>query len=356
MFTLICVLIALQYIYYQIKVMVGLALKSSIREKILSGTVSGIMAVILNFYAVDTSFEVNFGLAFTVLLVTLLYSGSFSFLIGYIMFGIWNYAPPFSNPTFSLEVYILIGFIFIIVDMFVRDYKVHTKGVISLVILSLMFFLNIYIISIDLIFSLTTAFIYLLLTTISLFVAIGIIRYQQHYVRLNQRLSMEATHDSLTGLLNRRSFEEMINHLDPSTKVSMLMIDVDFFKKINDIHGHPVGDLVLKEIAAALGNVCSGKEMIARTGGEEFTVILRNQAMDTAKSVAEEIQRTIEALDIVVGDEILKVTISIGVASYPSQVDAIDDLYALADEHLYIAKKLGRNQVCCEKKQSIIVE
>lgn len=356
MFTLICVLIALQYIYYQIKLMMGLALKSSIREKILSGVVSGLMAIILNFYAVETSFDVNFGLAFTALLVGLLYSGSFSFLIGYIMFGLWTHTLANTESIFSLEIYILIGLIFLVLDTFVKNFKIHTKGLLALAIVSLMFCLNTYIISGDLSFAVTTSVIYMILTTISLFVAIGIIRYQQEYVRLNQRLSMQATHDSLTGLPNRRSFEEKIKKLNPSETASMLMIDIDYFKKINDIYGHPVGDLVLKKTAAALKEVCTDKVTIARTGGEEFVVILRGHTMDMAKSVAEDIRAAIEALDTKAGDEILKITISIGVASYPSQVDSVDDLYALADEHLYIAKKLGRNQVCCEKKQSAIVE
>lgn len=356
MFTLICVLIAIHYIYYQAKLMMRLALKNSIREKIVSGAVSAVMAVILSFYAIETSFDVNFGLAVTALLVCLLYSGIMAFMIGYTLFGIWTYAFTYTDPTFSLEVYILVSLVFIVVDIFIKDYKIHTKGVVVLFILSLMFFLNIYVISNELNFAVTTALIYLGLTTISLLVAIGIIRYQQNYVRLYKRLAMEATHDSLTGLPNRRSFEETINQLDPGSEVSMLMIDIDYFKKINDVHGHPVGDLVLKETAAALRDVCSEKETVARTGGEEFALILRDQTLDTATSIAEKIRASIESLDIIIGDEILKITISIGVAGYPSQADSIDDLYALADEHLYIAKKLGRNQVCCEKKQSIIVE
>jgi diguanylate cyclase len=356
MFTLICVLIALQYIYYQVKWHLGLALINNTWEKLLSGIVSGLMAVILSFYVLETHFDVNFGLAATVLLVGLFYSGKSTFIISYIIFAIWSYLMPYSSLVFNLEVYILIGLMFLVIDTLFKSKEIYIKGLVALFALSAIFCLNLYFISYDVYFSVSITALYLMLTTISLFVSIGVIHYQQEFVRLHRRLAAEATHDGLTGLLNRRSFEEAIKQLDSKNEAALLMIDIDHFKKINDTYGHPTGDAVLEATAAALRAACKVKATIARVGGEEFAVLLRNQDMESAKMTAEDIRAAIEALSIEFDEGIVKITISIGIAGYPEQVKSPEQLYKIADEHLYMAKKLGRNQVCFERKQSVIVE
>ncbi|CAM4207649.1 GGDEF domain-containing protein [Lacicoccus alkaliphilus] len=356
MFTLVCILIALQFIYYQIKWRLGFALMSTTREKVLSGIVGGFMSIILSFYAVETQSGITFGLGITALLICLVYSGRFSFLIGAAMFAVWIYALPYHTLIFPIETYIWVSALFIIIETMYKDSKVELKGLSSLVVLSFFFFLHLYQISSEIPYALGITALYLTLTTVSLLTGIGIIRYQQEFVRLHRRLAAEATHDGLTGLLNRRSFEEAIKQLDSKNEAVLLMIDIDHFKKINDTYGHPAGDAVLEATADALREACKVKETIARVGGEEFAVLLRHHDMESAKKAAEDIRAAIEALSIELDEETLKITISIGLASYPEQVRSPEQLYKLADEHLYIAKKLGRNQVCCERKKSVIVE
>ncbi len=356
MFTLVCVLIALQYVYYQIKWRLGFAMMSTTREKVLSGTVSGFMAVILSFYAVETQFGITFGLGITALLICLIYSGRVSFIIGAVIFGIWIYGFPYHSLVFPIETYIWVGILFIIIETLYKDSRVEFKGLSSLIALAFFFFLHIYWISGEISFAINTTAMYLTLTSISMLAGIGIIRYQQEFVRLHRRLSADATHDGLTGLLNRRTFEEVIKQIDTAKAAALLMLDIDHFKKINDTYGHPAGDAVLEATAAALKEACTGKETVARVGGEEFAVIIRDVDMDEAMEMAERIRTAVESLEVYVGDDVLTLTTSIGVAGYPFQAQSTEDLYKLADEHLYIAKKLGRNQVCCERKQSVIVE
>lgn len=355
MFTLVCVLIALQYIYYQIKWRLGFAMMSTTREKVLSGTVSGFMAIILSFYAIETQFDITFGLGITALLICLVYSGRVSFIIGAVMFGIWIYALPYHSLIFPIETYIWVGILFIIIETLYKGSRVELKGLSSLVVLAFFFFLHIYWISGEIPFAVSTTALYLTLTTVSLLTGIGIIRYQQEFVKNVRLLSTQATHDGLTGLLNRRSFDEVIKQVDTTKESALLMLDIDHFKSINDTYGHPAGDAVLKATADALKKTCTVKETIARVGGEEFAVMVRDADLNGAVEMAERVRAAIESLKVKVDDDIITLTTSIGVATYPSQVKSIADLYRLADEHLYIAKKLGRNQVCCERKQSSVI-
>ena len=158
--------------------------------------------------------------------------------------------------------------------------------------------------------------------------------------------------DNLTGLYNRRfldkRFEEEISRAKRNvTPLSCFLLDIDFFKKINDTYGHDFGDFVLKEIADVLKNNLRGYDGIVRFGGEEFIVILPGVDADGAKKAAEKIRGKIESHDFTRNDTTHKVTISIGVFSCPStdMNESIDHYIKSADEALYKAKESGRNRV-----------
>jgi diguanylate cyclase (GGDEF)-like protein len=163
--------------------------------------------------------------------------------------------------------------------------------------------------------------------------------------------------DYLTGTNNRKAFDK---ELDLSLKlikvevkenrvgveqladISLIMLDIDYFKRVNDIFGHPVGDEVLRKISDLLKNSVRETDMIARVGGEEFVVILKNVNQQFALKKAEEIRLGIEQLSF--ANPELKVTASLGVVSSESSTDT-KILYGYADKALYTAKKAGRNQV-----------
>ncbi|RKY31792.1 MAG: hypothetical protein DRP74_04080 [Candidatus Omnitrophota bacterium] len=167
---------------------------------------------------------------------------------------------------------------------------------------------------------------------------------------LYHELQELAIRDSLTGVFNRRYYLERLNEeLRRSGKFkynfSCLMIDIDHFKKYNDRYGHLVGDAVLKEVSKRIKENIRQIDFMSRYGGEEFSVILSETDKELAKAAAERIRKAVHEEEIKVYDENLKVTISIGVSTFPE--DGKDSITIIdnADTALYRAKELGRNKV-----------
>ena len=167
------------------------------------------------------------------------------------------------------------------------------------------------------------------------------------------RLEKEAITDGLTGLFNHRHFynrlEFEINRAArANSPLSVLILDVDNFKKYNDKYGHPKGDEVLRRCSAAIRESVRGIDIAARYGGEEFAVILAETDKKGAIVAAENIRRAIEAQKFSdgEGDVPHNVTVSIGVSSYPADTKEMNDLVKKADDALYTAKREGKNRVC----------
>ena len=171
---------------------------------------------------------------------------------------------------------------------------------------------------------------------------------------LHQRIRDMAHTDGLTGLLNRRAFmgkiDEEFKRLDRENQdFSLLLLDIDFFKKINDEHGHPIGDVALKNVAGIIREMARSIDFVARYGGEEFAVGMVGANIDGAKTTAERIRKAVEISAITEGAVPLRCTLSIGVASYCRGRDNKETLVAQADQALYHAKRSGRNRVCLYK-------
>ncbi len=171
-------------------------------------------------------------------------------------------------------------------------------------------------------------------------------------VRLREELRRQAIRDPLTGLFNRRHFDTVLQrrineHHRNGRTFSLLMIDIDHFKRINDQHGHHVGDEVLCAVAELLLRVGRVDEGAFRLGGEEFVLLIEDTGPGVAAGCAERMRREVEAMPVPAGDRRLPpITISIGVASYPRDVTATASLLQRADSALYTAKRTGRNRVC----------
>lgn len=175
----------------------------------------------------------------------------------------------------------------------------------------------------------------------------------------HERVRCMGLTDTLTGVNNRRFFdqrlfEEVKRAHRNKESLTCLFLDIDYFKKINDVHGHQMGDQALADVAEVISKQLRQNDVLARYGGEEFTVLLSNTRTDTAMEVAERIRENIEAMIIEKPDEEgIKVTISIGVATLkPGQCREggqkdCDLLIETADSALYQAKDNGRNQVVC---------
>lgn len=164
-------------------------------------------------------------------------------------------------------------------------------------------------------------------------------------------LAERARHDALTGLLNREGFFGALHEAvvgDPSGV--LLMIDADHFKAINDQFGHPVGDRALRAIGDVIAGSVAVDGLAGRIGGEEFAVYLRGAALEEGAEIAEQIRRSVSALDIEPGNGApVPLSVSVGCASR-SVGGSLEALLAAADRQLYRAKRRGRNRVALPAK------
>jgi len=138
-------------------------------------------------------------------------------------------------------------------------------------------------------------------------------------------------------------FERQNRH---SGTFSLIMLDVDHFKQINDTFGHPVGDQVLKRLAGILDKMVRKVDTVARYGGEEFSLLLPNSGKREALKLAERIRKSVEEARFEAGSTRIPVTVSMGLATFPEDTRLRQDLLEQTDQALYAAKKAGRNRVC----------
>ncbi len=185
-----------------------------------------------------------------------------------------------------------------------------------------------------------------MLTTISRAAGFALSR-----ARLYQEKEQLASRDGLTGVENHRTFQErfqteILRAQRYEHQLAVLMIDIDFFKKVNDSYGHPVGDLVLKEVAKIITqNIRAGTDLMARYGGEEFVCMLADTDQERATETAERIRESVAAKSFEAGSTRFQVTMSIGGAMYPADSRYGQELLEKADKALYRAKETGRNRL-----------
>ena len=163
-----------------------------------------------------------------------------------------------------------------------------------------------------------------------------------------------ALHDQLTGVFNRFAMDNIFSremglaHRNYSP-LSIIALDIDFFKQVNDNYGHASGDCVLKHLTYCVSQCIRNTDVIFRYGGEEFTILLNNTDLEGALQLAERIRKTVEQTPCLCNDgKEISITVSLGISTLNSQ-DSQDSLFERADKALYQAKKSGRNRVICEQ-------
>ncbi len=164
--------------------------------------------------------------------------------------------------------------------------------------------------------------------------------------RARDQLKQQAARDALTGLLSRSEFESIVDDLmtrDPLGH-ALLYCDLDRFKSVNDMAGHAAGDKLLADVGAIIGRCARASDASARTGGDEFCVLLRNCSPDRAREIAEQIRSKVAGYRLAWGREYFSVGVSIGIAPTSAVSDAAS-LFRLADAACYAAKNAGRNQI-----------
>lgn len=181
--------------------------------------------------------------------------------------------------------------------------------------------------------------------------------FQHRILDANQQLSKLASLDSLTGLLNARTFYAVCDRMiavaqRENTPFAVLFVDLDHFKKINDTHGHEAGDQVLRAAADCISRTARRSDVAARMGGEEFCLFTPNTPLEGAVVLAEKLRQAIEGTTTLSGEAELHVTASIGVASSRPHHSGIADIQREADQAMYEAKHQGRNRVSCITRTS----
>lgn len=172
-----------------------------------------------------------------------------------------------------------------------------------------------------------------------------VIGRRMHAVHLlSERLEHAINHDPLTGVHTRSSFYARTASMTPGRR-AILIADIDNFKGFNDRHGHFAGDQALRQFASILTDNCRKSDIVARFGGEEFVIVLRDAQAEDALLVAERLAARIRASPVHVGEAMLYLTASFGVAS-PSPADDMDRAIQQADRALYRAKNDGRDRAC----------
>jgi len=181
-------------------------------------------------------------------------------------------------------------------------------------------------------------------------------RVVRHYalslanLRLREQLKRDAIHDPLTGLYNRRYMEEALQQEASRAKrhqtpIGILMLDIDHFKLFNDLYGHKVGDVVLRELGAFLRMSVRREDVVCRYGGEEFLMILPNTSLEYAQQRAEALRDNVKQLTVSHQEKRFQITLSIGVAAFPEHGFDITEVVHRSDLALYRAKESGRDRV-----------
>jgi len=171
--------------------------------------------------------------------------------------------------------------------------------------------------------------------------------YEKMLIEINHR-------DYLTGTYNRRFFtnrlkEEFERHRRYKRSMSLMIIDIDHFKAVNDTYGHPCGDFILKSVCDTIQSALRRVDILARFGGEEFCCILPETSFENSMLVAERIRSQVEAASYEYEGQVIKVTVSIGIPKPPEPHDSHESLLRNADNALYEAKVSGRNRVAFSK-------
>ncbi|MGA7615167.1 MAG: diguanylate cyclase [Thermoanaerobaculia bacterium] len=184
-----------------------------------------------------------------------------------------------------------------------------------------------------------------------------IVDLQKELMESNRRLERLSVTDGLTHLYNHRHFQEELSRTWEEARryqrpLGLAMIDLDFFKKINDTWGHAAGDQVLEKASAIFTSSVRSSDLVARYGGEEFAVMMPETELDDVVAFAEKIRSLVEEERFNVDEAKIPVTVSIGAASFPhTDVGSARELIEAADRALYRAKRKGRNQVQAERRK-----
>lgn len=353
LFSNMCIIIAITFIYMQLR---WKWLEHRVKDCIylIDGLAGGLLGILLMYYSIELTDHLILDLRYIVIVMILLFCGIRAAAISSVIVVLTRLALGLEFASYaSLPVVMLIigGYAFMN-STALKAADDLLKGLIMIIYSNIVFSLLMLFAVEQTRFLMKTISVYWILATFGGFVAMFFVIYIRRSHELLLKYEAESSTDFLTGLNNVRQFdmtwnESIRNAVERSERLSLLAIDIDFFKKVNDTFGHAAGDLVLEELGKVLRENARSFDIVSRNGGEEFSVILPDCASAHAFAIAERIRTAVEDHAFPIGgEETIGITISIGVASYPEMITEPSNMLHLADEYLYLAKQTGRNRVC----------
>lgn len=332
---------------------------SSLGLKTIFAVLNGILGNILMRYSVNVAPTVIVDFRNVAIILSTIFGGFIPAIISSIIIGLFRIIY-FGITTSSIIAFIVAIIIGIASPLIINKTKILRNKwlnttLFSNVIVSIAFFILIE----NQLYLIKILFSYWIATFIVSFI---LYKYTEYIIASNnlwKKYKLESKKDFLTGLNNVREFDKIFNSvstraIEKGEQLSLLFIDIDFFKKVNDTYGHAEGDIVLKELGEILLNTCREFDIVSRNGGEEFSVMLMDCPPQKAVNIAERIRKAVENHSFVLSTgKIINITVSIGVANYPETTDDINKIKEEADSALYKAKKTGRNKVVLQENKCI---
>ena len=368
LFINLCVLISLIFIYLQLRWKSNLEKKSYVFSVIIDGFAGGLLGFILMNFSIQVTTETIVDLRYVPVMLIIMFIGVPQAVISAILIIISRFL--FGVTTSAIGAMILMAILilgYIIINKFYKKYTIDQnllRQSLSFIIFSnIVFSIIISVLVKD--FMVLTSLIpsYWIISIIGGLISVFFVEYVLKTQYLLMKYEKESTTDFLTGLNNVRQFDAIWNTLISNATVknerlSLLMIDIDHFKHVNDTFGHPIGDSILVELGQILKEASRSFDVVSRNGGEEFSVILPDCPNHQAIEIAERIRREVEIHNFKVSQkETIHITVSIGVATYPETVNDTNQIVDIADECLYKAKRTGRNKVCANHtEESLVIE
>lgn len=347
-----CILVTILFTANQIFINRSISHESPMRLKILLGLLGGIATIILIYFSIHITPLISLDFRHICEVLVAIFGGLIPAIItGVIAAGFRFTYMGVSLTSMITSIGIIIGCIGCGILSKLKM-KTNAKWIFMLLFVLIVRSIMIYILiesKLDALKSIS----YLWISTVVVSVPIYFfIQYLITAHNLLQKLKQDSTIDFLTGLTNTRQFDSIFNDRvkyaqEKEEKLSLLIIDIDHFKRVNDTYGHIMGDSVLKELGIILKNASRDEDIVSRIGGEEFAVMLKNLSLQDTVSMAERIRKEVEAFPFTLPNgKKLYITVSVGGAIYPDSISDLKNFKESADIKLYEAKRTGRNKVC----------
>ncbi|MBX0356870.1 diguanylate cyclase [Halobacillus sp. Nhm2S1] len=346
----VALLIASLFVYSQSTQAMPLSRSSTLKAKIVSGFLAGILANVLMQYSMHFDNTIVDLRHIPVILVAY-YGGAVPALASMFLVIIGRFFIGF-NTSSLLALFLIVSITLLTLAITRLNMSKRVKIFLTLTSSNVMFtILIVYLLqSVSTLTVLIPSF--WIISYMAGFVSFYVIEFVRRSQNLLNKYKAEAATDGLTGLNNVRKFDQSFNKIAAQAvhkeeKLSLLYIDIDHFKKVNDTYGHKEGDQVLIELSRILSNTVRSFDIVSRNGGEEFTVILMDCPTDRARDISERIREKVENHSfLLTTGQMIHVTVSIGLACYNETTSEPKLLIKEADHALYDAKQTGRNKVC----------